>query len=99
MRMLLSAMVLSAAVMAVPSAAETSERHFEHDGITYSYTETVEDGRQVLRGRASPGGRFRLVVEDGWVSGYAGATRVRFSVAEAYDRAGSELLAMAASED
>jgi hypothetical protein len=97
--MLLSAMVLSAALMAAPSHAEPVDHQFEYDGITYTYTETVEDDRTILEGHASPGGRFRLVVENGMVRGYSGVTRVRFSVAEAYEMARGDLLMMASSED
>lgn len=86
MRMLLTATFLTVAA-AAPAFAEPVERSFEHDGVTYTYTEDVRADRTILEGRAMPGSRFRLVVRNGRVSGYSGLTRVNFELEEAYHTA------------
>ena len=64
--------------LAAPSAM-ASERSFTHEGVTYTYTVTAKDGRQILEGRADDGAKFRLAVKDGWVDGYVNGARVSFA--------------------
>ncbi|MBC2776481.1 hypothetical protein [Parasphingopyxis marina] len=99
MRMLFSAIVASTILMSAPSHAEPGEHSFEYDGVSYTYTETVDGDRTILRGTASPGGSFRLIIEDGIVRGYSGVGRVHFSVAEAYAMAGADLVELASTDD
>lgn len=61
---------------AAPALAE--ERSFTHEGVTYAYTVTPKGDARVLEGKTSKGDRFRLIVKDGWVSGYAANARVSF---------------------
>lgn len=79
-RIFLAAAALS--LVAAPAMARDDTRTFTRDGITYTYTSTKVDDTLVLEGSAAPlGGRFRLVVRDGKVTGYAGGVRVVFTVA------------------
>ncbi|NIJ66314.1 hypothetical protein FHR20_003287 [Sphingomonas leidyi] len=59
-------------------AAIAGERSFTHEGVTYTYSITTKDKAQVLAGRTSKGGEFRLNVKNGWVEGYVNGTRVSF---------------------
>lgn len=72
-------------VLAAPaSAAEEDARTFTRDGITYTYTKTQTEAGIVLEGTAEPfGGKFRFVVRNGKVTGYAGGVRVAFLVEDA----------------
>jgi len=99
MRMLFSTIVLSTILMSTASRAEPAEHSFAYDGVSYQYTETVDGDRTILRGTASPGGSFRLIIEDGIVTGYSGAGRVHFSVAEAYEMADGDLVELASTDD
>lgn len=68
----------AAATIAFAAPATAKERTFTHEGVTYSYTSTPSDKGVVLEGKASTGGKFRLVVKGDWVSGYADGARVSF---------------------
>jgi hypothetical protein len=78
----------AAALATLATPAFAHDRSFTRDGVTYNYTVTDQDGSRVLAGKASSGETFRLVVRDGWVSGYAASTRVSF---RAPRRAGSNV--------
>lgn len=78
------AAALFALGLATPALANDNEKSFTHDGVTYTYTATRTEDALVLEGVAEPlGGKFRLVVRDGKVTGYAGSARVSFLVADA----------------
>jgi hypothetical protein len=68
----------AAAVLAFASPALANERSFTHEGVTYAYTVTPKGNARVLEGKNSNGDKFRLVVKNGWVTGYAADTRVSF---------------------
>ena len=68
----------AAAAIAFAAPATAKERVFTHEGVTYSYTAKPQGDAVVLEGTASKGGKFRFVVKDNWVDGYAGGTRVSF---------------------
>ncbi|WP_029935426.1 hypothetical protein [Sphingomonas sp. UNC305MFCol5.2] len=68
----------AAAVIAFAAPATAKERVFTHEGVTYAYTATPKGDTLVLEGKASQGGKFRLVVKGDWVDGYAGGARVSF---------------------
>lgn len=59
-------------------AAFAGDRTFTHEGVTYTYNVTNADKVQVLEGKTSEGGEFRLSVKNGWVDGYVNDTRVSF---------------------
>lgn len=86
---MLASIAIAAATLAVPAAAEPVEEQFEHDGVVYEYTAETHADRTVLAGRAYPGNRFRLIVRDGRVTGYAGHQRVNFTIDEAREQFGS----------
>lgn len=68
----------AAVALTLATPALASERSFTRDGVTYTYT-TVEQGdTRVLEGRASQGGKFRLVVRNGWVQGEVAGKPVAF---------------------
>lgn len=80
-RTLIAAAALTLA--ASPALANENERSFTRDGITYTYTSTKVKDALVLEGTAEPmGGKFRFVVRDGKVTGYAGNAKVAFLVAD-----------------
>lgn len=68
----------AAALTFTAPAAIAGERSFTHEGVTYTYSITTKDKVQVLAGRTSKGGEFRLNVKNGWVEGYVNDTRVSF---------------------
>lgn len=68
----------AAATIAFTAPAIAKERVFTHEGVTYAYTATPASEGLVLEGKASKGGKFRLVVKGEWVNGYAGGARVSF---------------------
>lgn len=68
----------AAATLAFATPALAGDRTFTHEGVTYVYTVTPKGDARVLEGKASSGGKFRLVVRNGWVDGYASNTRVSF---------------------
>jgi hypothetical protein len=75
-----------ALAFAAPAVARDNIRTFTHEGVTYSYTSTRTDDTLVLEGFARPvGGRFRLVVRDGRVTGHVGGARVSFLVRDAVE--------------
>ena len=78
MNKFLFAAAATSLVIAAPAFAGDKERAFTHEGANYVYTTTAQDDAVVLEGKSSEGGKFRFVVRDGWVSGYAGAVRVSF---------------------
>ncbi|NYT41877.1 hypothetical protein HZY97_13990 [Sphingomonas sp. R-74633] len=59
-------------------AAFAGDRTFTHEGVTYTYSVTTKDNAQVLEGKTSEGGDFRLSVKNGWVDGYVNDSRVSF---------------------
>ena len=68
----------AAAAIAFAAPAFATERQFTHEGVTYVYTSTQTGKGLVLEGKASQGGKFRLVVKGDWVAGYVGGTPVSF---------------------
>ncbi|MDV3457291.1 hypothetical protein RZN05_09885 [Sphingomonas sp. HF-S4] len=68
----------AAATIAFAAPAIAKDRVFTHEGVTYAYTATPGSDGLVLEGKASKGGKFRLVVKGDWVNGYAGGARVSF---------------------
>jgi len=68
----------AAATIAFAAPAVAKDRVFTHEGVTYAYTATPASEGLVLEGKASKGGKFRLVVKGDWVNGYAGGARVSF---------------------
>lgn len=68
----------AAALTFVAPAAIAGDRTFTHEGVTYTYSVTNTDKVQVLEGKTSDGGEFRLSVKNGWVDGYVNSTRVSF---------------------
>lgn len=68
----------AAAALTLAAPAFAAERSFTRDGVTYNYTMTEQDGARVLEGHASQGGKFRLVVRNGWVKGDVAGNRVSF---------------------
>ena len=66
----------AALTFAAPALAE--DRSFTHEGITYVYTARNDGSARVLEGKASAGGKFRLVVQNGWVRGRVGTVPVSF---------------------
>ena len=76
MTKLLIAAAAATIVFAAPAFAK--DRVFTHEGVTYAYTSTQSGDGLVLEGKASQGGKFRLVVKGDWVNGYAGGARVSF---------------------
>jgi len=71
-------LIATAAVIAFAAPATAKERVFTHEGVTYAYTAQPQGDALVLEGKASKGGKFRLVVKGDWVNGYAGGARVSF---------------------
>ena len=69
----------AAATLAFASPALAGERQFTHQGLTYTYTTEVTNKGRVLKGTVSKGGRFELIVQDGWVRGNVDGTRVSFA--------------------
>jgi len=84
--------ILAAAAAALTSTigmAEEAKQSFVHEGSTYVYTSSVENGRQVIDGRRFPSGQaFHLVVRGNRVSGTSGGVPVAFATAEANGAAG-----------
>ena len=68
----------TAAFLTLATPALAHERSFTRDGVTYNYTVSDEGNARVLAGKASTGESFRLVLRNGWVSGYAASARVSF---------------------
>jgi hypothetical protein len=82
-RLFLAAASLSLA-FAAPATAGEKAHSFTHEGVRYEYTSTKSDEGVVLEGYAKPvGGKFRLVVRNGRVTGYVGTARVSFLVRDA----------------
>ncbi|UZK67378.1 hypothetical protein [Sphingomonas sp. M1-B02] len=75
---ILTAAAAASILFAGPALARDAERVFTHEGVTYAYTATPKGDATILEGSASEGGKFRLTVRKGWVSGYAGNARVSF---------------------
>lgn len=68
----------AAALIATPALAEHS---FENRGVRYIYTKTQRDGVTVITGRSVPdGGRYRLVVRNGRVTGVSNGWPVKFKL-------------------
>ncbi len=74
-RILFAASALSLAFIA---PAHADERQFTKDGVTYTYSTETSGDTRIVRGSASQGARFKLVVKNGWVRGYFGGTKVSF---------------------
>ena len=68
----------AAALTFTAPAAIAGDRTFTHEGVTYTYSVTSKDKAQVLEGKTSEGGAFRLSVKNGWVDGYVNDSRVSF---------------------
>lgn len=84
--------ILAAAAAALTSTigmAEEAKQSFVHEGSTYVYTTSTENGRQVIDGRRFPSGQqFHLIVNGDRVSGTSGGVPVTFKTNEAAGAAG-----------
>lgn len=78
MSRLLFAAAAAAITLATPAAAH--EREFTHDGVTFKYSIAQDGNKRIVRGRASEGSTFRLIVRGDRVSGTFGGNRVEFAV-------------------
>lgn len=68
----------AATLLAAPAIAE---RDFEYDGKRYIYTSVERGGATVITGRSLPdGGRYRLVVRNGRVTGFRNGWPVKFKL-------------------
>ena len=80
-------LILAAAIAAIPTVgaiAAEGEQRFVHEGQTYVYTRSTENGNPVIQGRRYPGGEpFRFVVKGHRVTGTTGTTQVAFTTDEA----------------
>jgi hypothetical protein len=85
-------LILTAAAAALTSSigmAAEGKQSFVHDGSTYVYTSSLQNGRQVIDGRRFPSGQaFHLVVKGERVSGVSGGVPVSFKTREASGAAG-----------
>jgi hypothetical protein len=85
-------LILTAAAAALTSSigmAAEGKQSFVHDGSTYVYTSSLQNGRQVIDGRRFPSGQaFHLVVKGERVSGVSGGVPVSFKTHEASGAAG-----------
>jgi hypothetical protein len=83
---------IGAAALALTSTvafAKDGEPRFTHEGQTYVYTTSVEQGRTVIAGRRLPTNQpFRLVIDGGRVTGVSNGTPVAFTTAAAKGAAG-----------
>ncbi|WP_294238951.1 hypothetical protein [uncultured Sphingomonas sp.] len=81
---LILAATIAAAVPTIGAVAAEGEQKFVHEGQTYVYTRTSENGHSVIQGHRYPGGEpFRFVVKGHRVTGTTGATQVSFTTDEA----------------
>ncbi|MEG3165031.1 hypothetical protein U1701_10530 [Sphingomonas sp. PB2P19] len=85
-------LILTAAAAALTSTvgiAAEGRQSFVHEGSTYVYTTSEQDGRQVINGRRFPSGQqFHLIVRGDRVSGTSGGVPVSFKTREASGAAG-----------
>lgn len=85
-------LILTAAAAALTSSigmAAEGKQSFVHEGNTYVYTSSLQDGRQVIDGRRFPSGQtFHLIVKGDRVSGTSGGTPVSFKTRDASGAAG-----------
>lgn len=70
-------LIAAAASLTFAAPALAEDRTFSHEGIDYAYTTATQGGATVIEGTAD-GAKFRLVVKNGWVNGYANNVRVSF---------------------
>ena len=84
--------IIAAAAAALTSTigmAAPAEQRFVHEGSTYVYTSTQDNGHQVIDGRRYPSGqKFHLIVRGDRVSGVSGGVPVAFKTAKASGAAG-----------
>jgi hypothetical protein len=85
-------LILTAAAAALTSSvgmAAEGRQSFVHEGSTYVYTTSRQDGRQVIDGRRFPSGQsFHLIVRGDRVSGTSGGVPVSFKTRDASGAAG-----------
>ena len=90
-----SSLILAAALFSLTAPAlaeEPTEYQFEHDGISYVYSVETDGDSRILTGRHYPsGGRFRLVVRDGRVTGQMNGSSVRFRLSSVEGEIGEGL--------
>jgi hypothetical protein len=79
-RILFAASALSL-TLAAPALAD--DRQFTHEGVTFTYSTEKTSHGQILVGKSSQGGRFKLQVKDGWVRGHFDGTPVSFPAPKA----------------
>jgi hypothetical protein len=90
---LAAALIASVAAPAF-AGGKPVEKKFTRDGLTYTYTTTIEADRVVLTGRSAPlGGDFQLVVRGSQVTGFAGGSPVSFTYKNAQAKLTSQQLA------
>ncbi len=81
---LILAATVAAAVPTIGAFAAEGEQRFVHEGSTYVYTRSNENGQSVIQGHRYPGGEpFRFVVKGHRVTGTTGTTQVAFTTDEA----------------
>lgn len=94
-------LVLATAAAALTSSigiAGEGRQSFVHDGSTYVYTSSRQDGRQVIDGRRFPSGEaFHLIVRGDRVSGQSGGVPVSFKTREATGAAGGAAAGLAST--
>ena len=75
-------------------AAQAEDTTFERDGVTYSYTTSVENGRTVITGKTNGAVPFRLVVRGERVTGQYNGSPVEFSLRDVKREAAAAALAV-----
>jgi hypothetical protein len=83
---------VAASIAMLPVAAHAEEKTFVKDGVTYTYTETVQNDRTVLTGMVNGKTPFHLTVKGGRVSGEYNYKPTEFSLRDVKSR--SEGLAL-----
>lgn len=87
---LILAATVVAAVPTFGAIAAEGEHRFVHEGSTYVYTRSVDNGHPVIEGHRYPGGEaFRFVVKGHRVTGFTGNGPVSFSTYEAKGATGA----------
>lgn len=88
------AFALATAALLLPAAAQAEDTTFERDGVTYSYTTSVENGRTVITGKTNGAVPFRLVVRGERVTGQYNGSPVEFSLRDVKREAAAAALAV-----
>ncbi|MGE7207183.1 hypothetical protein ACQKJZ_16095 [Sphingomonas sp. NPDC019816] len=93
---LILAATVVAAIPTIGAVAAEGEQRFVHEGSTYVYTRSTENGHPVIEGHRYPGGEaFRFVVKGHRVTGFNGTANVSFTTDEARGAMGAGVEASA----